>query len=69
MAPLLLEVTPATDGTLEILTSGAYTQTKKLIAYRPEAARAKGLPEPANYATHCRIMRPQPPAVTIQLSF
>jgi thiol-disulfide isomerase/thioredoxin len=56
--PLLLEVTPASDGTLEIQTSGAYTQTKKLIAYRPEAARAKGLSEPANYATHTSVRDP-----------
>ena len=27
----------------------------KLIAYRPEVARAKGLPEPENYATHTTI--------------
>jgi len=56
--PLLLEVAPASDGTLEIQANGAYTQTKKLIAYRPEAARAKGLPEPANYATHTTVRDP-----------
>jgi thiol-disulfide isomerase/thioredoxin len=56
--PLRIEVTPASDGTLEILTSGAYTQTKKLIAYRPEAARAKGLAEPANYTTHTTVRDP-----------
>jgi len=56
--PLLLEVTPASDGTLEIQANGAYTQTKKLVAYRPEAARAKGLPEPANYATHTTVRDP-----------
>jgi peroxiredoxin len=55
--PMLLEVTPASDGTLEILTRGAYTQTK-LVAYRPEAARAKGLPEPANYSTHTTVRDP-----------
>jgi thiol-disulfide isomerase/thioredoxin len=56
--PLLLEVTPASDGTLEILPSGAYTQTKKLIAYRPETARAKGLAEPANYTAHTTVRDP-----------
>jgi len=56
--PLLLEVTPAPDGTLEIQANGAYTQTKKLIAYRPEAARAKGLPEPTNYTTHTTVRDP-----------
>jgi thiol-disulfide isomerase/thioredoxin len=29
--------------------------TTKLIAYRPEVARAKGLPEPENYATHTTV--------------
>ena len=56
--PLRIEVTPASDGTLEIQASGAYTQTKKLIAYRPEAARAKGLPEPANYTAHTTVRDP-----------
>jgi thiol-disulfide isomerase/thioredoxin len=56
--PLLLEVTPASDGTLEIQANGAYTQTRKLVAYRPEAARAKGLPEPANYTTHTTVRDP-----------
>jgi thiol-disulfide isomerase/thioredoxin len=56
--PLLLEVTLANDGSLEILPSGAYTNAKKLIAYRPEAARAKGLPEPANYTSHTTVRDP-----------
>jgi peroxiredoxin len=56
--PLRIEVTPASDGTLEILANGAYTETKKLIAYRPEAARAKGLPEPANYSAHTTVRDP-----------
>jgi thiol-disulfide isomerase/thioredoxin len=56
--PLLLEVSPASDGTLEIQANGAYAQTKKLVAYRPEAARAKGLPEPANYTTHTTVRDP-----------
>lgn len=29
--------------------------TTKLIAYRPEVARSKGLPEPENYATHTTV--------------
>src|SRR6185295_3006640 len=40
----LLEITPAGDGTLDILQDGK----AKLTAYRPAAARAKGLPEPTN---------------------
>lgn len=48
--PALMEVTPMLDGTLEILQNGRVTN--KLVAYRPEIARAKGLPEPANFMTH-----------------
>jgi peroxiredoxin len=29
-----------------------------LVAYRPEVARAKGLPEPANYLTHTTVRDP-----------
>ena len=42
--PLVAEVTPEADGTLQLQLKGAYTPDKPLIAYRPEAARAKGLP-------------------------
>jgi thiol-disulfide isomerase/thioredoxin len=57
--PLVLEVTPTTEGTLEIVPSGAYTNTNKLIAYRPEVARAKGLPEPANFTAHTTVRDPK----------
>ena len=50
--PLAAEVTPQADGTLSILLKGAYNPAEPLIAYRSEVARAKGLPEPANYDTH-----------------
>src|SRR4029078_4223002 len=40
----LLEIAPASDGTLDILQDGK----TRLTAYRPAAARAKGLPEPTN---------------------
>jgi peroxiredoxin len=50
--PLRLEVTATKEGTLEIQPSGAYTKADKLAAYRSTDARAKGLPEPANFATH-----------------
>jgi thiol-disulfide isomerase/thioredoxin len=56
--PLVLEVTAAKDGTLEILPSGAYTVTKTLTAYRPEDARAKGLSEPANFTAHTTVRDP-----------
>jgi len=56
--PLVLDVTPTKQGTLEILPSGAYTITKKLTAYRPDDARAKGLPEPANFTAHTTVRDP-----------
>jgi thiol-disulfide isomerase/thioredoxin len=54
--PALMEVTPNADGTLEILQNGR--TTNKLVAYRPEVARAKGLPEPENYMTHTTVRDP-----------
>jgi len=59
--PLVLEVTPTKEGTLEILPSGASTNKGKLTAYRPKEARAKGLPEPANFTTHTTIKDPEKP--------
>ena len=73
--PGLIVVTPAPDGTLEILQRVTRSQQQatesrsaaekapgdslpagfyapKLVAYRTEIARARGLPEPANYLTH-----------------
>jgi peroxiredoxin len=49
---MLLEITPTKDGTLELHESGPYIPKDQLIAYRPEQAKAKGLPEPADYTTH-----------------
>jgi thiol-disulfide isomerase/thioredoxin len=46
-----MEITALPDGTLQVLQSGS-NRNGKLIAYRPEVARAKGLPEPSNYLTH-----------------
>lgn len=59
--PLVVSVTPAKDGTLEIALNGAYSPKDKLVAYRPEVARAKGLPEPANYETHTTVRNPNEP--------
>lgn len=53
--PLVLEITPAKDGTLSLRQNGAYAVRNGLTAYRPEVARAKGLPEPANFATHTTV--------------
>jgi thiol-disulfide isomerase/thioredoxin len=54
--PALMEVTPMLDKTLEIALNGRVTN--KLIAYPPEMARAKGLPEPANFMTHTTARDP-----------
>jgi thiol-disulfide isomerase/thioredoxin len=56
--PLLAEVTPKADGTLELQLKGAYTPENKLIAYREEAARAKGLPEPDDFVKHTTVRDP-----------
>jgi len=53
----LLEITPAGDGTLDILQDGK----TKLTAYRPAAARAKGLPEPTNPDLHTTMKDPSEP--------
>lgn len=44
----LLQITPAADGTLDILQDAK----TKLTAYRPADARAKGLPEPTDADAH-----------------
>lgn len=53
----LLEVTPARDGTLDILQDGK----TKMTAYRPAAARAKGLPEPVDPDLNTSIKDPSEP--------
>jgi thiol-disulfide isomerase/thioredoxin len=55
--PSLMHVTPAADGTLTIVQQGS-NRDGTLIAYRPEVARAKGLPEPSNYSTHTTVRDP-----------
>ncbi|KAA6456694.1 TlpA family protein disulfide reductase [Acidobacteria bacterium AB60] len=56
--PLVAEVTPQADGTLELRLKGAYTPDKPLIAYRSEAARAKGLPQPDDFVKHTTVRDP-----------
>ncbi|WP_165225537.1 TlpA family protein disulfide reductase [Aquisphaera insulae] len=56
--PLLLEITPRGDGTLSISPRGAFTAKDALVAYRPEAANAKGLPKPADFNSHTTIKDP-----------
>src|ERR1700730_13329800 len=53
----LLEITPAGDGTLDILQDGK----TRLTAYRPAAARAKGLPEPTDPDLHTTMKDPREP--------
>ena len=50
----LLQITPASDGTLDILQDA----NKKLTAYRPAEARAKGLPEPTDPDQHTTVKDP-----------
>ncbi|MET0293270.1 MAG: TlpA disulfide reductase family protein [Steroidobacteraceae bacterium] len=66
--PGLITITPQADGTLEVIQGGARAAratsanayesapdgryVNKLVAYRPDAARAKGLPQPANHLAH-----------------
>jgi len=55
--PGLIEITPQQDGTLNVEIH-AKPRNEVLTAYRPEVARAKGLPEPANYLTHTTVRDP-----------
>src|SRR5258708_1214820 len=55
--PSLLEVTPQKDGTLDVVQNGK----NKYVAYRPDVARAKGLPEPTDPAKHTRMGNPDEP--------
>jgi len=57
--PALMEVVPQPDGALDIeLKTG---RPGKLIAYRMEEAREKGVPEPANFDTHTKVKDPSEP--------
>jgi thiol-disulfide isomerase/thioredoxin len=55
--PGLIEITPQKDGSLEVKLNTP-PRTGTMVAYRPEVARAKGLPEPANYLTHTTVRDP-----------
>ena len=48
--PAVMEITPAADGSLAIEQKTG--RDGKLIAYRVEEARAKGVPEPDDFTTH-----------------
>jgi peroxiredoxin len=53
----LIQITPQADGTLQVELN-AEPRNLLLTAYRPDVARAKGFPEPANYATHTTVRDP-----------
>jgi thiol-disulfide isomerase/thioredoxin len=55
--PGLIEIVPQADGTLRVGLD-AEPRHEVLTAYRPEVARAKGFPEPANYLTHTTVRNP-----------
>ncbi len=55
--PSLLEVTPQPDGTIALLQNGK----NKLIAYRPEVARAKGLAPPTDPTEQTHMKNPDEP--------
>ena len=58
--PAAVEITPQTDGTLRVEAHAfPYNEAYTFTAYRPEVARAKGLPEPANYETHTTVRDPK----------
>jgi thiol-disulfide isomerase/thioredoxin len=55
-----VEITPLADGSLQLdLTNSHERQT--LIALRPEAARAKGLPAPEDPTQHTKLKNPNEP--------
>lgn len=55
--PGLVVLTPQLDGSLNVKLN-AVPRVVELTAYRPEVARAKGLPEPSNFLTHTTVRDP-----------
>jgi thiol-disulfide isomerase/thioredoxin len=56
--PGLIEITPQADGSL-LVDLKAQPRYDVFTAYRPEVARAKNFPEPANYLTHTSVRDPK----------
>ncbi len=56
--PLIAEIAPVDDGSLRIQLRGGFTPTEPLVAWRTDQARAKGLPEPADFTTHTTVRDP-----------
>jgi len=57
--PGLFELKPLPDGSLQVDNKTTGPRGGVLIAWRPEVARAKGLPEPSNYQTHTSVRDPE----------
>jgi thiol-disulfide isomerase/thioredoxin len=57
--PGLFELKLLPDGNLQVDNKTTGPRGGMMVAYRPEVARAKGLPEPANYLTHTSVRDPQ----------
>jgi thiol-disulfide isomerase/thioredoxin len=55
--PGLIVLTPQSDGSLNVKLN-AVPRIVEFTAYRPEVARAKGLPEPSNFLTHTTVRDP-----------
>jgi thiol-disulfide isomerase/thioredoxin len=55
-------ITPQSDGTLAVELGGQHHEGS-MIAYRPEEARAKGLPEPTDADHHTGVKDPSQPFV------
>jgi thiol-disulfide isomerase/thioredoxin len=60
--PSQLLITPQNDGTLAVELSGQHHEGA-MTAYRPEEARAKGLPEPTDADQHTGVKDPSQPFV------
>jgi len=57
--PLLLEITPGKDGTLEVVQNGR--RENALVAMRMDDAKAKGLPEPVDPSRWTSVKNPSEP--------
>jgi thiol-disulfide isomerase/thioredoxin len=55
--PGLIVLKPQADGSLQVKLN-AVPRVVELTAFRPEVARAKGLPEPSNFLTHTTVRNP-----------
>jgi thiol-disulfide isomerase/thioredoxin len=58
--PSQLEVIPAADSVL-VTQRGARGRPRTFTGFRPEVARARGLPEPADFALHTGVKDPDEP--------